>query len=253
MLFRSLVEPFRADLRATTLRSFVPWSIEGRAAVRDLDLTRWGASPVFGPIVGELAVRFDRNGYRARGALVPTGLRAGAIDVDAQGKLVQGTLQLQRATLRHGASGANAEVIGDIAFTSGGPTLALRANWSRLRWPLGAGTSTFTSNAGSATLDGVWPYAFSYQGDVRIVDLPAANTRASGALDHGELRIVRSTSEVLGGTLDAEGSLSWRPTIEWSFKGRARAIDPGRISAALPGTLSFDFRSEEHTSELQSH
>ena len=113
-----------------------------------------------------------------RSALVPTGLRAGAIDVDALGKLVQGTLQLQRATLRHAASGASAEVTGDIAFTSGGPTLALRANWSRLRWPLGAGTSTFTSNAGSATLDGVWPYAFSYQGDVRIVDHAACTQRA---------------------------------------------------------------------------
>ena len=244
-----LVEPFRADLRATTLRSFAPWSIEGRAAVRDLDLTRWGASQIFGPIVGELAVRYDRNGYRARGTLVPTGLRAGGIDVDAQGKLVQSTLQLQRATLRHGASGANAEVNGDIAFTSGGPTLALRANWSRLRWPLNAGTSTFTSSAGSATLDGVWPYAFSYQGDLRIVDLPAANTRASGALDHGELRITRSNSEVLGGMLDAEGTLSWRPKIAWSFKGRARAIDPGRVSAALPGNLSFDFVTQGTTAK----
>ena len=244
-----LVEPFRADLRATTLRSFAPWSIEGRAAVRDLDLTRWGASAVFGPIVGELGVRFDRSGYRARGTLVPTGLRAGSIDVDVLGKLVQSTLQLQRATLRHGASGASAEVTGDIAFPSGGPSLALRANWSRLRWPLGAGSSAFTSNAGSATLDGVWPYAFSYQGDLRIVDLPAANTRASGALDHGELRIARSSSEVLGGTLDAEGTLSWRPKIAWSFQGRARAIDPGRVVAALPGNLSFDFATQGTTAK----
>ena len=236
-----LVEPFRADLRDTTLHSFAPWFITGRAAVRDLDLTRWGAGDVFGPIVGELTVRADRSGYRARGALAPTALRAGSVDVDFFGRLTGNVLQLQRVTLRHANSGATAEVAGSIGFPEGGPRLDLRSKWQRLRWPLGAGSAIFTSNDGNADLTGVWPYAFKYQGDLRIATLPAAVTRASGELDHGELRIARSVSDVLGGTIEADGKLAWRPAVSWSLKGKARAIDPGRVVSALPGNLSFDF------------
>lgn len=241
-----LVEPFKADLHDATLRSFAPWSIAGGAAVRDLDLTRWGGSAVFGPIIGDLIVHFDRNGYRARGALVPTALRAGNIDVDFTGQIVAGILQMQRALLRHALSGATAEVSGQIAFPEGGPRLDLRANWSKLRWPLAASNATFTSSAGRATLEGVWPYGFSYQGDLRIAQLPPANTRAVGVLDHGQLRVTRSVSDVVGGTLDAEGNLDWRPKISWAFKGRARAIDTGRIADALPGTVGFEFAARGH-------
>jgi translocation and assembly module TamB len=239
-----LVEPFRADLRDATLRSFAPWGIDGRALVRDLALERWGASDVFGPIVGELALRIDRDGYRARGALTPTGLRAGRVDVDFFGRYARGTLEVQRLALHHSGSDADVRIDGRIAFPENGPRLELRSDWARLRWPLNGMSKTFASERGRATLEGVWPYAYNYDGDLRLGTLPAAYARASGTLDRGTLRVARGALEVLGGSAETRGELQWRPTLRWAFAGNARNLDPAKIQPTLPGALAFAYAVE---------
>ena len=240
----NLLEPFEAAIDEGSLRLLLPWSVRARASVTDLDLRDFGGSSFLGPIEGTLALEIDRDGYRARGTLLPPGLAAGALDVDFDGRYSQGALTATRLGLRHGPSGTRAVIAGTVTATSRGPLLDLGGDWQQLRWPLADATPPFTSEQGRFTLRGSGPYELGVRGDARLGALPVLKTDLDAILEPGRLLLKRIDVEALAGRGALTGEIEWRDTQRWRVIGAVRGIDPGRYRAALPGKLDFELDAQ---------
>ena len=236
----TLVEPFDVKLEDATLRSLLPWKLSGNATVANLDLRKFGGSDFLGLIGGTLALEIDREGYRARGALTPPGLKAGALEVDFDGRYSQGVVTVRKFALRHAASLSRVELSGTVTATEAGPLLDLDGAWQPLRWPLDDLTPPLTSTRGTFTLQGTGPYDLTAAGDARIGALPVVDATLEAQLQPGRLQLSRIVARALGGEGIFGGEVAWRPSQRWQITGPVRGIDPGNIRAALPGRVDFE-------------
>ncbi len=238
-----LLEPFAAKVDEGTMRLLPPWSVRADAGVTGLDLQKFGGGALLGLISGELALSIDREGYRARGKLLPPGLGAGAVDVDFDGLYSRGVVTARRIGLHHPGvgtgSGTDVDVRGRITITDSGPNLDLSGDWQQFRWPLASATPAVRSARGSFTLRGSGPYEITAGGDARSGNLPAIEAEVAARLHPGHLEITRAAAKTLGGVADLRGEVAWRPSESWRFSGPVRGIDPGRWRATLPGRLDF--------------
>ncbi len=190
-----LLAPFNGQFRGHAQALTGDWHWQGDLQVRDLDLRAWGAGNALGLISGPLQISGNHAGFAARGTLNPTGLGAGPLAVDFAGNYAARALTVARLSIGHGPSGAQLSTAGVVGITDGGPTLDLRGQWRRFRWPLGDSAAPVHSDAGEYTLNGAKPYAFTASGGLQVLTEPALQFRAAGRLAHDGL-------EIPGATLD---------------------------------------------------
>ena len=233
-------EPFRAELSDAEFRALAPWGLTGRAKVSDLDLAEFGGGDALGILSGELALRLDRDAYRAEGALEAAGLGIGPVEVAVETQYADRSIALRRADLRHPASGMRASTTGTITLADGDTLIDLKGSWQGFRWPLtGKAEPVVRSPSGRFTLAGGGPWAISTEGRVEVPGLPPIDESLSGTLHPDRLVIDRSDVRALDARAALKGEVRWKPSETWRFSGPVRGLNPGRLRPDLPGSLDF--------------
>lgn len=169
------------------------------------------------------------------------------LDLTAKGDLAQGQVDLQ-AHLPAGekpATGKNEEPGVD-------PVLKLSAssqfsdlsfdvlgNWENLHWPL-SGPSQYVSNHGELKLTGkADDYRFSLNADVSGTDIPQGKLLANGKGNMEQIMLEGFQGDILEGTVDLKGKVSWKPVVSWEAQIDATDINPGVMAPEWPGKLNL--------------
>jgi translocation and assembly module TamB len=232
-------EPFRATLDDAEFRALAPWHLKGRAKVADLDLAEFGGGKALGILSGELALELDKEAYKARGTLDPSGLGVGPVEVDVEAMYAQRVLELRRADLRHIGSGVRAFTAGKVTLLEGDTDVALSGRWEAFRWPLTGAAPVVKSPQGRFTLAGRGPYAITSEGRIEPPGFPPVDEKMAGVLHPDRLVVTQSELRALGGRAALVGEVSWGAREAWRFKGPVRGIDPSKLRPDLPGSLDF--------------
>jgi translocation and assembly module TamB len=236
-------QPFHATVEgaATTLNTH--WEFGGHAIVRDFDLRPFGGGNALGIIAGELDLAASNDGFTAKGALTPPGLKSGPVNVDFSGEYGNKRLTIRQANLLHAPSGSRATVRGTVDVVPHGPKLGLTGEWSNFRWPLSAKEPAFLSPRGRYTLAGIKPWQTTAAGDVIAAGQPAMPAQLRGLLGGEALTIEDASVQLLGGNARVTGEARWKPAESWSVAGHMSDLDPALLRADLPGKLGFDFKA----------
>lgn len=240
----NLLEPFGAKIDEGNFRLLSPWNVRGAAAIKDLDLRRFGGSEFLGLISGTLDLTLDRDGYRAKGSLLPPGLRAGNVDLDFAGRYSRGVLTAERIELHHPSAGTRVNLAGTFTATESGLLLALGGDWQQLRWPLTGPAPGLTSRAARFTLRGDGPYEITVAGEAQIGSLPVIDADVAGSLQPGRVELANIEARALDGIGKLSGQVAWKPAESWQLTGDVRGLNPGRVRAALPGKLNFSVKAQ---------
>ena len=239
-----LLSPFTADFHGSARALSGNWHWQGESQVRDLDLRAWGASNALGLISGPLHLGGNRDGFSARGTLEPTGLNAGPLAVDFAGNYAARVLTVSHLELAHGSSGAQLSAAGLIGIVEGGPRLDLHGQWRMFRWPLTDSAALVHSSAGTYTLSGVKPYAFTATGALQAFTEPPLQFRALGRLAHDGLEIPSATLDAFGGQAQLHATVSWSPQVRWSTAGEMRGLNVASLRPTINGRLNFAYTAE---------
>jgi translocation and assembly module TamB len=236
-----VTSPFRADFsgQALTLTSHWHWAAD--AVVQSFDLRAWDVNSPLGSITGHLAGTGDERGFTAHGPVNPTGLRAGAFEVQFDGNYAAHALNARSMEARHVASGARVTAAGTIAIVEHGPRLDLKGEWSDFRWPLAGRDPAVRSPAGAFTLSGLLPYQVQLRGRGRAAELPEMTLEATGTLGKDGVTFEPAEVGLFGGHASVSGKVLWSPAQSWSVSGRATGINPAQLRADLPGSVNFTF------------
>ena len=235
----TLGEPFKAEIEDAIFRALPPWRLTGAARFEALELQKFGGSDFLGPLSGALELDIDREGYRAKGQVLPPRLESGPLDVSIDSLYSRGVLSLRQVTLATASRSVRAELDGSVTLRDAGPELALKGRWDSFRWPLKPGPAVVTSPRGTISLNGLQPYRLDVTARVLAGTLPPADVQARTVLNPGRLDIVEVKAALLRGTARLNGEVEWKPNERWRIAGLARDIDPSGVRADLPGSLAF--------------
>jgi translocation and assembly module TamB len=236
-----VISPCRAEISGQALALTRHWQLVGDAAVQDFDLAAFGTRSPLGRITGHLAATYDESGFSAHGSLNPSGLHAGAFEVQLTGSFAARVLSARRLQLRHLASGARASAAGTMALVDNGPRLDLKGEWKDFRWPLVGREAAVRSPAGTFALAGVLPYEVHLSGSGRAADLPVMPVVLSGTLGKDSFSFDRAEVDLFGGHASLGGRVVWSPEDSWSVSGHVTGVDPAALRPDLPGSVSFWF------------
>ena len=235
-----LLAPFNADFHGDARALSGDWHWQGASQVRDLDLRAWGLGGALGIIHGTLRLEGNRDGFGAQGALEPPGLKSGPLAVDFAGKYAAHVLDVAHLTIVHRGSGAQLAAAGQIGIVEGGPRLDLHGQWRDLRWPLAAGDATVHGSAGTYTLNGLKPYAFSAAGALQVLATAPMQFRVAGRIVHSGLEMPDVTAAAFGGHARLHATVEWSPLERWSAAGTMRSLNIAALRPAISGRLDFN-------------
>ena len=236
------VAPFHSQVAGQLLQLTHDWHFVGNAQTHDLDPAAFGAGLALGKLDTQLQVTVDANGIRAVGHAESAKLGWGAFDVNFIGSYADRTLTLNDSHLQHQASRSLASVSGSITFPRDKPLqLSLSGQWQNLSLPFNRGTPLMRSNAGRYKLSGQRPYAVEAEGDFSASDLPPMQAQGNGLLDTDRFTLLQGTVMAYGGQSQLRGNVQWSSPQSLSVTGTVRELDTGKLWAALPGRINFDF------------
>ena len=235
-----LLAPFNADFHGDARALSGDWHWQGESQVRDLDLRAWGLGGALGVIHGTLRLQGNRDGFGAQGALEPPGLKSGPLAVNFAGKYAAHVLDVARVTFVHRGSGAQLVAAGQIGIVAGGPRLDLHGQWRDLRWPLTDDDATVHGSAGTYTLNGLKPYAFTAAGALQVLATAPVQFRAAGRIMHAGLEIPDLTAAAFGGRARLRATVNWSPLELWSAAGTMRSMNIRALRPAISGRLDFN-------------
>ena len=233
-----LREPFTATLSGLLHDHNGVWTTQSELGVRGLNLRTWHRTGRLGRISAQLAVTGGIEDLRIGGTVDPAGLHLGPFHVQFAGRYAGGMLTARRLAITHRASGATLTASGTARFAGGRPDLHLQGAWRALRWPL-TGVARFHSASGEFTLAGRLPYTVSAQGLAQLGASAPVPVTVAGTVTTTGLTVDRSTVRLLGGQLEADGSLAWTPGKRWSVHARGRDINPASVRPELRGRIGF--------------
>jgi translocation and assembly module TamB len=232
--------PILADFSGKAEDLTTGWHWSGTGKLQSLDLRTWGGGGALGRISGELAVRGDAKGFRAKGPLTPEGLKVGALDTLFEGSYSNRVITASRIELTH-ASRAHLKSAGTISVVAKGPKLDLQGTWKDFRWPLVGNSVALRSESGEYALSGVWPYQVRASGPMAPAGLDPMQVVMEGTLAKDRLIVNSADVDAFEGSAVLSGEVSWAPEDRWSVMGDAVQINPASLRKDLPGKLDFGF------------
>ncbi len=239
----TLDAPFRAAFKGSADTLTTQWKWSAGAKVIDFDLRTFGGGGALGIVSGELQVGGDAQGFFARGALTPAGLRAGAFETEFAGSFAEGVVTAKQIVIRHRGTGSRIEASGDIGIEQDGPRLGLKGTWRDFAWPWTGAAETFRSSKGEFSLAGLQPYLVEAGGDLLVPSLAAMPFRIRGRLAGDHLEIGDATINALGGTAKLMGEARWQPMESWRLAGSVAQLNPAAIRPGFPGALDFQLNA----------
>ncbi len=231
------LSPFRANFTGQALELTRHWHIVGDANVENFDLRAWGISGPLGVMKARLAVLWNRDGFRGRGKVDPTGLHAGEFEAEFDGSFADHVLTARHMEARH-PSGAHAVGAGTFTIEPHGPRLDLHGSWENFRWPLPAREPALESPAGSFTLEGILPYHVHAEGTASAAGITATSVDVTGTLGKDSIAFERAELDLLDGHASVNGAVAWAPHPSWSVAGQLTGINPAPLRPDLPGSVS---------------
>jgi translocation and assembly module TamB len=237
-----ILAPLSADVsgRMVDLTTHFHWL--GDARVRSFELTPWGLNaPLLGTFTAQLALNGDANGFAARGTTVPSGLKAGAFNIEFEGSYSDRVLTARRMDVVHAASGAHATGSGTFGVVPHGPRLDLKGTWQNFRWPLVGKDVVFRSASGDFTLAGLLPYEVhaSGNGAIEALELAPSAMRVVGTLGKDSFTFKQGSLDAFDGHAELSGEITWAPADTWLLDGTVAGVNPERFRPDLPGSLNF--------------
>lgn len=146
-----------------------------------------------------------------------------------------------RLQLRLPQRGSELSLSGQLASTA--QNFDLHADWKKLAWPL-TGTIAYVSEQGSTYVRGTLDaYRLTLNAQLAGPRIPSAQLQADARGNRRHLDVDALHAKVLGGALEASGSLAWRPQPSWSLTLRAQGIDPGTYWPQWGGRLNGQMTS----------
>ena len=234
-----LLAPFYADFRGSAGALSGNWHWQGESRLRSFDLRAWGAGGALGIVSGQLKLSGNHQGFAALGQLDPADLKTGPLTVDFAGNYAAHLLSIARLQLGHRASGAQLSAAGTIGIVADGPRLDLTGRWQSFRWPLTDPAAAVHSAAGTYTLGGLKPYAFTASGAVQLLAEPSMKFSAAGRLAHDGLEIPGATLDAFGGQAQLHAMVRWSPLARWSLGGTMHGLDVAALRPGIAGRLNF--------------
>jgi translocation and assembly module TamB len=241
-----VLAPFSASFRGSASTLSGNWHWQGESQLLRFELQPWGAGNALGVVSGQLQLSGDHRGFAARGELTPSGLRSGPLAVDFAGNYAAHQLDIERLLLRQRAYGVQVSAAGSVAIVEGGPRLELAGRWQSFRWPLAEAAPLVRSDAGSYTLAGLKPYAFTAEGDLLPEAGPALQFQADGRLAHDGLEIPVAAVTAYGGRAQLHGEVRWSPQVTWTVGGTMHGLDVAHLRPGINGHLNFTLAAEGH-------
>ena len=226
----------------------------GTLRATEFDGTPWFDAGVLPRTSGSVSVDVGAKGFGLDGTLTADVFGDGPVRVQGNGRWQDQTLELASFRAWLPRSSLTLTTTGTARFAGGAPQLALRGEWTAMRWPL-IGDAAVESTLGTYALQGALPYRYDVQAHARAPLLdgaPEAQFTATGSLDNGLLVVDRIDGAALGGRLSGSGRVSWIGDQRWSARFQAQNIDIATLRPDLPGRISTVATVEGRGFELAS-
>ena len=234
-----LVQPARLSFSGNALALTAAPRLVGTLRAIEFDGSPWVPAGRFPRVSGSIAINAGRNSIGVDGTLTSTGLVDEPLRLQGggtwQGRVIE--ITALRAWLPR--SGASFTTAGKIDLAPESPVLALRGEWSTLRWPL-AGEPVVTSAAGTYRIGGSLPYAYEVKAETAGAQIPAAAWHATGLVGRDALTIDAVDAYTLDGRIRGAGRLGWTGDQPWRFTVQARSLDLRRLRADLDGRIALE-------------
>ncbi len=233
----AVARPFAVAVTGTARALTQNWTWKASTRAEGFDLTPWQRDSKLGRLSARLEAEGDKDNLAVSGVVTPADLPTGPIQVNLQGGIEGRRLRTDSLVLKLPARGGELHAQGGITFDGGPPTIDLKGRWNKLGWPLEA--PTVKSDAGTFSLHGPLPYAFTVDGTVQAPRGITAEVQAQGQLDRTTVTANTFSAQTLGGTVQGDGSVSWANDRPWQARLAARGLDPATVHEAFDGRVSF--------------
>ena len=234
-----LVQPARLSFTGNALDLTGTPRVLGTLRAIDFDGSPWVPAGRFPRLSGSVAIDAGRSSIGLDGTITskdfidePLRLQGGGT---WQGRVIE--ITALRAWLPRSA--ASFTTSGTIDLAPESPVLALRGEWSGLRWPL-TGEPMVASALGAYRVGGSLPYAYEVKAETTGPQIPSAAWEASGLVGRDALTIDAVDAYTLRGRIRGAGRLAWTGDQAWRFTARARSLDLRGLRADLNGRIDLD-------------
>ena len=232
-----LAAPFPANVNATLHEPLYNLRFDGRAKFSGLNPQRIKADLPDLPASGQIALKGNLENFTSLGTVEGVVEQVGTVRADyslaREGELWRiesADVVLPGTRTRLTASGTLDENL----------NMKAKASWQNLAWPLRGAEPVAASRRGSATISGnLERYHAEVRADVSAGALPQGTWVFEGDGTKDRFQFDSFQGNLLAGQLLGRGEVAWEPVVRWNAVVRGQGIDPGQISAELPGRLSF--------------
>ena len=234
-----LVQPARLSFTGNALDLTGTPRVLGTLRAIDFDGSPWVPAGRFPRLSGSVAIDAGRSSIGLDGTITskdfidePLRLQGGGT---WQGRVIE--ITALRAWLPQSA--ASFTTSGTIDLAPESPVLALRGEWSALRWPL-TGEPVVTSAFGAYRVGGSLPYAYAVKAETGGPQIPSAAWESTGLVGRDALTIEAIDAYTLRGRIRGAGRLAWTGDQAWQFTARASSLDLRGLRADLDGRIDFE-------------
>jgi translocation and assembly module TamB len=241
----ALDAPFEANLQGDATQLTTNWQWTAKSRVERFNLKPWQPQSKLGDFAAALNAKGSSAGFDVSGTIQPTAKELGLLDVSLKGNYAKKRLDAEDLVVKMRRGGAELHATGGFLFDGGPPTLDLRGRWAGFRWPL-SGQAVVTSPGGTFTLAGPLPYTYTLDGTLNAPKAKAVTFTAAGSLDKSSVRADSLDARAMGGTLHADGQLSWAENNAWQVRLAARNVDTAQLHPAFPGRAGFRVEGSGH-------
>lgn len=232
-----LTAPARLAFAGTLLDLTDEPRATGAVRLVDFDGTPWLAAGQIPKVSGSVTVVGSLHSIGLDGTLTSPALPTGPLRLQGRGAYSGDRLEIPSFKVWLPRSKLSVTTAGNINFGQPKPLLALRGDWSSLRWPL-TGTAVVESNKGSYVVSGAMPYRFQIKADARGPDFPAATFDAGGSFDGDLLKLDAVNAQILGGRVRGSGRLALSGKQPWRFDMDGSGLDLRPLRPEVEGRVN---------------
>ncbi|HEX9207062.1 MAG TPA: translocation/assembly module TamB domain-containing protein [Steroidobacteraceae bacterium] len=236
--------PARISFSGTLLDLTGTPRAQGTFHLVDVDGSPWVTAGTLPKLTGTIALGAGARSLGFDGTLTSPSLPGQPVRLQGAGRIEARTVHianfrswLPRLGLELTASGTVTLPTPD-APEGTLPTLALRGEWTNLRWPLKEDEApAFTSPLGAYELEGALPYRLSARAQAKGAAIPAVSFEAGTTIDREGIVLDRFDGYALGGRIQGSGSLKWTGAQPWRFDVTARSLNVKELRPGVEGRV----------------
>lgn len=130
---------------------------------------------------------------------------------------------------------------GQLQLDQPTPQLDLQLDWSQLQWPLQGQSPQVELEQGKARIQGTTnAYQLTVDSQLKGAAIPQSRWQIQGTGNTQSLTLQRLHGDLLAGTLDLTGLISWAPQVRWDVALAGKQLNPGLQWPQADGSLSFN-------------